>query len=52
MRRMGQESSASLQEVFQRAERGDASAREALFALLYDELHRLAHATSRAPAAR
>ena len=41
---MGQESSPSLQEVFQRAERGDAEAREALFALLYDELHRLAHA--------
>ena len=41
---MGQESSASLQEVLERAERGDAEAREALFALLYDELHRLAHA--------
>jgi RNA polymerase sigma factor (TIGR02999 family) len=41
---MGQESSASLQEVFERAERGDAPAREALFALLYEELHRLAHA--------
>ena len=40
---MGQESSSSVQEVFQRAERGDAEAREALFALLYDELHRLAH---------
>ncbi|MEO7794465.1 MAG: ECF-type sigma factor [Thermoanaerobaculia bacterium] len=40
---MGQESSASLQEVFQRAESGDGEAREALFALLYDELHRLAH---------
>jgi RNA polymerase sigma factor (TIGR02999 family) len=37
-------SSASLQEVFERAERGDAEAREELFALLYDELHRLAHA--------
>jgi RNA polymerase sigma factor (TIGR02999 family) len=43
-RRMDRESSASLQEVFQRAERGDGAAREALFALLYDELHRLAHA--------
>jgi len=43
-RRMSQESSASLQEVLQRAERGDGPAREALFALLYDELHRLAHA--------
>ena len=41
---MAQGSSAPLQEVFQRAERGDAEAREALFALLYDELHRLAHA--------
>ncbi|MEO8197972.1 MAG: ECF-type sigma factor, partial [Thermoanaerobaculia bacterium] len=40
---MGQESSASLQEVLQRAENGDGEAREALFALLYDELHRLAH---------
>ena len=41
---MNQRSSASLQEVFQRAEGGDAAAREALFVLLYDELHRLAHA--------
>jgi RNA polymerase sigma factor (TIGR02999 family) len=41
---MGRESTASLQEVFERAERGDAEAREALFALLYDELHRLARA--------
>jgi RNA polymerase sigma factor (TIGR02999 family) len=30
--------------VFERAEGGDAAAREALFTLLYDELHRLAHA--------
>ena len=44
MRRMNREASSSLQEAFERAERGDASAREALFALLYDELHRLAHA--------
>lgn len=41
---MSPDPSASLQEVFERAEGGDASAREALFALLYDELHRLAHA--------
>lgn len=41
--RMSQESPGGLQEVFERAERGDAEAREALFVLLYDELHRLAH---------
>ncbi|MBP7588844.1 MAG: sigma-70 family RNA polymerase sigma factor [Thermoanaerobaculia bacterium] len=40
---MGPESPASLQEAMERAESGDATAREALFALLYDELHRLAH---------
>lgn len=40
---MSQESSGGLQEVFERAESGDAEAREALFVLLYDELHRLAH---------
>jgi RNA polymerase sigma factor (TIGR02999 family) len=41
---MSEGSSGSLQGGFERAERGDAAAREALFALLYDELHRLAHA--------
>lgn len=41
---MSRDTSSSLQEAFERAERGDARAREALFALLYDELHRLAHA--------
>jgi RNA polymerase sigma factor (TIGR02999 family) len=41
---MSRRSSSSLQEIFQRADRGDAEAREALFALLYEELHRLAHA--------
>ena len=34
---------APLQEIFVRAEGGDAAARETLFAMLYDELHRLAH---------
>ena len=33
----------TLQAVFERAERGDEAAREALFSLLYEELHRLAH---------
>src|SRR6187399_2081194 len=33
----------SLHQVVERAEGGDAAAREALFALLYDELHRIAH---------
>jgi len=33
----------SFEEAFARAEAGDAAAREALFSLLYDELHRLAH---------
>jgi hypothetical protein len=41
---MSQGPKASLHGIFERAERGDAAAREALFALLYDELHRLAHA--------
>lgn len=41
---MSEEPPGSLQGVFERAERGDEAAREALFALLYDELHRLAHA--------
>lgn len=41
---MSRESDLSLRQVFERAEGGDAAAREALFALLYDELHRLAHA--------
>lgn len=41
---MSEEPPGPLNEVFERAERGDAAAREALFALLYDELHRLAHA--------
>jgi len=43
MARVSQGPSASLLEVFERAERGDTGAREELFALLYDELHRLAH---------
>ena len=34
----------SLRRTVERAEDGDAAAREELFALLYDELHRLAHA--------
>ena len=33
----------TLHQVVERAEGGDAAAREALFALLYDELHRIAH---------
>lgn len=41
---MSRESPATLQEVFERADHGDTEARESLFALLYDELHRLAHA--------
>jgi RNA polymerase sigma factor (TIGR02999 family) len=38
------ENDSSLRQIFERAESGDAAAREALFTLLYDELHRLAHA--------
>jgi RNA polymerase sigma factor (TIGR02999 family) len=34
----------SLRAVFERAEKGEDAAREELFALLYEELHRLAHA--------
>lgn len=41
---MSPENDSSLRQVFERAERGDAAARETLFSLLYDELHRLAHA--------
>jgi RNA polymerase sigma factor (TIGR02999 family) len=40
---MSQGSSGLPREIIERAERGDAEARDALFALLYDELHRLAH---------
>lgn len=43
MRAVSAPSGPSLREVFERAEAGDAAARESLFALLYDELHRLAH---------
>jgi RNA polymerase sigma factor (TIGR02999 family) len=44
MRRVGESGGGSLATVFERAERGDPAAREQLFTLLYDELHRLAHA--------
>lgn len=44
MARVSSLSEPSLRQVVERAESGDAAAREALFSLLYDELHRLAHA--------
>jgi RNA polymerase sigma factor (TIGR02999 family) len=41
---VSRESESTPRQLFERAERGDAEANESLFALLYDELHRLAHA--------